>query len=56
MPIPVIHVGCGKFSLQRLQVLIDGNQFTPVACVDIDLRKGKIGISIFKGECARRFN
>jgi hypothetical protein len=39
MPIQAIHVGCGKFSLQRLKILIDGNKFNPVACVDINLEK-----------------
>jgi len=48
MSIPFIHVGCGKFSLQRLQVLIDGNQFRPVACVDIDLKKARSGLSSLK--------
>jgi len=39
MSLPIIFVGCGNFALQRLQVLIDGSQFTPVACVDIDIEK-----------------
>ena len=39
MKIPSIHVGCGKFSLQRLEMLINGNEFNPIACVDIDLEK-----------------
>ena len=49
MPIPVIHVGCGKFSLQRLQILIDGSQFTPVACVDINLEKARSDLASLKG-------
>ena len=39
MKIPSIHVGCGEFSLQRLELLINGNQFAPIACVDIDIEK-----------------
>ena len=39
MKIPSIHVGCGEFSLQRLELLINGNQFAPIACVDIDVEK-----------------
>ena len=49
MPIQAIHVGCGKFSLQRLQILIDGNKFNPVACVDINLKKAKSKLSLIKG-------
>ena len=49
MKIPSIHVGCGKFSLQRLEILINGNKFNPVACVDIDLIKAKSNISLIKG-------
>ena len=49
MQIPSIHVGCGKFSLQRLEILINGNIFNPVACVDIDLKKAKSKISSIKG-------
>jgi predicted dehydrogenase len=49
MKIPSIHVGCGKFSLQRLEILINGNKFNPVACVDIDLKKAKSNISSIKG-------
>tara|TARA_Y100000590_G_scaffold312171_1_gene352777 strand:+ start:1030 stop:2109 length:1080 start_codon:yes stop_codon:yes gene_type:complete len=45
MPIPFIHVGCGKFSLQRLQVLIDSKNFVPVACVDIDIHKARQNLS-----------
>ena len=48
MKIPSIHVGCGDFSLQRLGVLIDGNEFNPVACVDIDLKKAKSKLSSIK--------
>jgi len=50
MPIQAIHVGCGKFSLQRLKILIDGNKFNPVACVDINLEKAKSKLSLIKGE------
>ena len=49
MKIPVIYVGCGGFSLQRLQVLIDGGQFTPVACVEIDIERARIGLDSLKG-------
>ena len=49
MKIPSIHVGCGKFSLQRLEMLINGNEFNPIACVDIDLEKAKAG-DRFDGE------
>jgi predicted dehydrogenase len=48
MQIPSIHVGCGKFSLQRLEVLIRGNQFAPVACVDVDLENAKSRLSSIK--------
>lgn len=50
MLIPSIQVGCGNFSLQRLQVIIDGNQFRPVACVDIDLEKAKSRLSTLRGD------
>ena len=50
MQIPFIHVGCGKFSLQRLQILVDGNQFTPVACVDIDLEKSRTALTSLEGK------
>ena len=49
MAIPIIHVGCGAFSLQRLQVLIDGGQFSPVACVDLDLDKSREKVSALRG-------
>ena len=49
MKIPVIYVGCGNFSLQRFQVLIDGGQFTPVACVEIDIEKARKGLDSLKG-------
>ena len=48
MTIPFIHGGCGKFSLQRLLVLIDGGQFTPVACVDIDLKSARENLMSLK--------
>ena len=41
MSISSIHVGCGDFSLQRLDLLITGNEFKPVACVDIGKEKAK---------------
>tara|TARA_Y100000389_G_C17364112_1_gene465291 strand:- start:47 stop:1132 length:1086 start_codon:yes stop_codon:yes gene_type:complete len=37
--IPYIHVGSGNFSIQRLQIIIDTNIFTPVAIVDLDKKK-----------------
>ena len=49
MPIPFIHVGCGKFSVQRLQVLIDSGYFTPVACVDINIEKARASLASLKG-------
>ena len=49
MKIPSIHVGCGKFSLQRLEILYNGNQFTPVACVDINVKKAQSDLLSFKG-------
>ena len=49
MSIPIIHVGCGEFSLQRLKILVDGNQFTPVACVDIDIEKAQTGLKFLQG-------
>ena len=48
MKIPSIHVGCGKFSLQRLEMLINGNEFNPIACVDIDLEKARSKLSSIK--------
>lgn len=50
MSIPAIHVGCGPFSMQRLQIIIDHDQFDPVACVDIDIDKAKTAISKLKGD------
>ena len=49
MQIPSIYVGCGKFSLQRLEILINSNQFTPIACVDIDIEKAKSSLLLMKG-------
>ena len=37
--IPYIHVGSGSFSMQRLQIIIDSNIFTPIAVVDLDRKK-----------------
>ena len=44
MEIPSIHVGCGGFSLQRLEVLSREKLFKPVACVDINVAKAKKAI------------
>jgi len=41
MKIPFILVGCGNFSLQRLEILIDSNKFEPVACVDLNIDTAK---------------
>lgn len=49
MPIRAIHVGCGSFSVQRLQLIIDGGKFVPVACVDIDLENGRRGLTSLPG-------
>ena len=49
MSMPIIFVGCGNFSLQRLQIIIDGNQFTPVACVDIDIKKAQASLESLQG-------
>ncbi|SVB72768.1 uncharacterized protein METZ01_LOCUS225622 [marine metagenome] len=49
MAIPVIHVGCGPFSTQRLQLIIDEGLFTPVACVDIDRQVVESCISSLRG-------
>ena len=49
MSIPIIFVGCGNFALQRLQVLIDGSQFTPIACVDIDIKKAQASLESLQG-------
>ena len=53
MSIPIIFVGCGNFALQRLQVLIDSGQFTPVACVDIDVEKAQASLSSLNGKVAK---
>ena len=45
MLIPSIHVGCGDFSLQRLEVLANENFFNPVACVDIDVKNARNKLS-----------
>ena len=52
MTLSSIHVGCGEYSLQRLKILIEGEQFTPVACVDIDLKKAKSKLSSLKDKKA----
>ena len=48
MKIPTIWVGCGKFSLQRLELLISDNQFAPVAFVDINIEKARSGLKSIK--------
>ena len=45
MLIPSIHVGCGDFSLQRLEVLANEDFFNPVACVDIDVKNARNKLS-----------
>ena len=55
MKIPSIHVGCGNFSLQRLEILINGNKFDPVACVDIDLKKAKSRLEGYPIDVIYRF-
>ena len=49
MTIPIIFVGCGNFALQRLQVLVDDSQYTPVACVDIDVKKAQASLDSLQG-------
>ena len=56
MKIPSIWVGCGKFSLQRLEVLSKGNQFIPVACVDIDIKNAKSRLSLIKENVHENLN
>tara|TARA_A100001011_G_scaffold338059_1_gene368650 strand:- start:5 stop:1075 length:1071 start_codon:yes stop_codon:yes gene_type:complete len=41
MKIPFILVGCGKFSLQRLEILINSKKFEPTACVDLNVEEAK---------------
>ena len=53
MLIPSIHVGCGDFSLQRLEVLANENFFNPVACVDIDVEKAQASLSSLNGKVAK---
>ena len=48
MKIPFILVGCGNFSLQRLEILIDLQKFEPVACVDLNIKDAKNCLKIFK--------
>ena len=47
MEIPSIQVGCGAFSIQRLEVLAREKLFKPVACVDIDIPKAKKILSAY---------
>ena len=56
MAIPVIHVGCGSFSTQRLQLIIDEGLFTPVACVDIDRQVLESCISSLRGNVPVNLN
>tara|TARA_B100001123_G_C15328124_1_gene1030263 strand:+ start:2336 stop:3415 length:1080 start_codon:yes stop_codon:yes gene_type:complete len=49
MAISTIWVGCGRFSLQRLQVLSEGSEFEVVACVDLDVEKGKSALADLRG-------
>ena len=44
MKIPFILVGCGNFSLQRLEILIDLQKFEPVACVDLNIKDAKANL------------
>ena len=37
--IPFALIGTGNFSLQRLKILGESNQFDPVAIIDIDIEK-----------------
>jgi len=48
MKIPSIFVGCGKFGLQRLQILIEKTNFVPVACVDTNILQAKKNLSSIK--------
>lgn len=50
MQIPIIHVGCGVFSMQRLEILAKGNFFKPIACVDINVHKAKTIIEANKNK------
>ena len=50
MKIPSIHVGCGNFSIQRLEILTKSDQFIPVACVDIDIVKAKNKLESIKND------
>ena len=49
MDLPCIYVGCGKFALQRLEVLINQTKFNPVACVDLDIKNAKKNLAFIKG-------
>ena len=48
MKIPSIFVGCGKFGLQRLQILIQKTNFLPVACVDKNISQAKKRLNSIK--------
>ena len=39
MKIKYAHIGLGKFSLQRLKIILDNGIFEPVAYIDINLKK-----------------
>ena len=56
MKIPSIWVGCGRFSLQRLESLSKGTQFTPVACVDIDKERAKSRLLLIKESVHENLN
>ena len=56
MKIPSIWVGCGGFSLQRLEALSNGTQFTPVACVDIDIESAKSRLLLIKESLHENLN
>ncbi len=46
MKIPSIFVGCGKFGLQRLQIIINKSNFLPVACVDKNVNQAKKNLAL----------
>jgi predicted dehydrogenase len=52
--IPAIHVGCGPFGLQRLQILVENKLFLPIACVDIDVEKTKKNISLMRDNFSKQ--
>ena len=48
MKIPSIFVGCGKFGLQRLQILIKKTNFIPIACVETNVSEAKKKLSFIE--------